>query len=97
MIMIEFSKKAVKNYRNSKCLIIADYRCVNYENECETLQSRLADTYNIDFYPIITLSRFVIQLLLKYFGNYDVWIVDKSLMVEISKNISFLENLSYSY
>jgi len=96
MIMIEFSKKAVKNYRNSKYLIIADYRYVDYENECETLQSRLADTYNIDFYPIITLNCFVVKILSEYFGNYDVWIIDRSIMEEITKYISFLENISCS-
>lgn len=95
MKIIEFSKQNVERYKDSKALIIADYRKVKYEDEDKTIQSKLADKYNLELYPVVCFTGLMVSVLMKYYGEYEVWIVDESLVEEFDRTLSFLsENIS---
>lgn len=80
MYIVELSKENLKEYRDMRCLVVADYSKVNYENDDNTTESKLADEYEFDFYPVIGMNELVLKVLEKYYGDYDVWLVDKSII-----------------
>lgn len=95
MKIVEFSKQNVERYKDSKVVIIADYRKVKYEDEDKTIQSKLADKYNLDMYPVVCFTSLMVSVLMKYYGEYEVWIVDGSLIKKFDRVLSFLsENIS---
>lgn len=85
MEIIEFSKENIEKYKNCKVLIVADYGCIGFKNDCKTIQYKLSEKYNLDFYPVIFMTPMVEILLFKYYGNYDYWVIEKSLINEFKK------------
>ena len=95
MKIVEFSKQNVELYKDSKVLIIADYRNVKNEDGDKTIQSKLADKYDLELYSVVCFTRLMVSVLLKYYGGYEVWVVDESLIVEFDRCLSLLlENSS---
>jgi len=80
----KFSKNSV---------IIADYRNINYNDESNTIQSKMADKYGIELYPILSeFNELVIQSLIENYGNCD-WYIDKSLMENLREALKIILEL----
>jgi len=80
MIIETYSDDMVEKYKGKKCLVIADYRSVNYNDDCETEINKVADRYGMDLYPVCgEMNVIIIRCLNKYYGDYDVWLVEDGL------------------
>jgi hypothetical protein len=86
MEIVEFCEDTIGEYRNDKCVVIANYRCVNYFDEQSTIYSIMADKYDFDVYPVVLMNLRVEKVLQFLYGDYDFWIVDKTLMKYFDKD-----------
>lgn len=66
---------------NKNILIIADFRCVDYSNEDNTLEAKLSDELSISLYPICSNLKNLLDLnfFIDSFSEYDYWFISSTL------------------
>lgn len=83
--------KIRKLHTENQIVIIADFRNINYDNEQETLQYKIASELGIDLYPIcVNPDARIINHIISAYGGYDCWFIDKSLVNNCKRLLKLL-------
>jgi hypothetical protein len=81
MQILEFNEELIRKvYKNKKILIINDLRKTSFCDDNNTKECILAEKLNLDLYPLcIDLNILILRVLLKNYGDFDYWFVNKEL------------------
>jgi hypothetical protein len=79
MKILKYDESTIRKLskKNKKILIIADFSCVDYEDEDKQPENILAKELSLDFYPVFINPMQLMEsgLIYKYYHNCEYWFV----------------------